>query len=641
MNRKMYQLMLLLLVSMTAYSRSLQSYRERYSDVIAHYAANDADSLKYQATLFLIDNMDGHMSPAGAAIVDYVCRVRTMKKSSGIRQLQSEWNNALKAGAVSYVPDSAVVSSSYLIHNIDDAFEAWDSAAWKDKVTFEQFCRYILPYKVNDEYIGDEWRKKLRQQYQPLVEGVADIKRAFAIVKDSVFKSVVLSNDYCPYDLDPLTCHVIGRAECGQRCILLVAVLRSLGIPVAIDSTPMWADYSHKGHAWVAMVASNGDTYTVYEQDSVARMFNPVDASEFLPRYKIKPEDNCPYTIKETKTPVKIYRVCFDRKSSGQEGESGMLGSPFLMDVSAQYGLTANVRLNVGNVENVYLCSYLSGSDWMPVARASSLKGEAVFPHVGKGSVCVVATIRNGERVFLSHPFLVGESGIERWIAPSETQKQTIRINRKYPLCSYTTDTWGYMRGATFEGSMTEDFAEVDILATITSMPYGMTSIVVSPVSKYRYLRYHAPMNNRSSLAELRFYGIDDTGDMSLLRGSYFGMGVDSSMIKQAFDGNASTICRGLTTGYTLGIDLGKDKETAITKIEFCPSTDLNFVEPGHLYELYYFDTDWHLLGREYSRKDYLEFQNVPVGALLLLKDKSAGKEERIFEYVNNQQIWH
>jgi hypothetical protein len=181
----------------------------------------------------------------------------------------------------------------------------------------------------------------------------------------------------------------------------------------------------------------------------------------------------------------------------------------------------------------------------------------------------------------------------------------------------------------------------VDILATITSMPYGMTSIVVSPVSKYRYLRYHAPMNNRSSLAELRFYVIDDTGDMSLLRGSYFGMGVDSSMIKQAFDGNASTICRGLTTGYTLGIDLGKDKETAITKIEFCPSTDLNFVEPGHLYELYCFDTEWHLLGREYSRKDYLEFQNVPTGALLLLKDKSAGREERIFEYVNNQQIWH
>lgn len=188
---------------------------------------------------------------------------------------------------------------------------------------------------------------------------------------------------------------------------------------------------------------------------------------------------------------------------------------------------------------------------------------------------------------------------------------------------------------------MTEDFAEVDTLATIAAMPYGMTTIPVLSKRKYRYLRYHAPIYNRSSLAELRFYGNDDSGGVRLLRGDVFGMGVAAAMIEHAFDGNASTICRGLTTGYTLGIDLGEGKETAITKIEFCPSTDLNFVEPGHLYELYYFDTEWHLLGREYSRKDYLEFQNVPVGALLLLKDKSAGKEERIFEYVNNQQIWH
>jgi len=78
-----------------------------------------------------------------------------------------------------------------------------------------------------------------------------------------------------------------------------------------------------------------------------------------------------------------------------------------------------------------------------------------------------------------------------------------------------------------------------------------------------------------------------------------------------------------------------------ITKIVFSPSTDLNFVEQGHLYELLWFDTDWHLAGRVFSKKDNLEFGDVPKGALLLLKDRSGGVEERIFEYVDGRQVWH
>ena len=642
MNNTFYKSVLLLItVSIVTLSKAQQSYRDRYADVLARYAAHDEDSLKYKAALYLIDNMDGHVSPEGAAMDDYIHRINTMKKSTGIRQLQSEWNKASKAGAIVYTPDSAIISNPYLVNNIESAFEAWKEAAWKDEIAFDQFCEYILPYRINDEHIGSEWRKLLKQKYQPLIEGVTDIKQAFAIVKDSVFKAVVLSNNYCPYTLDPLTCHVTGRAECSQRCILLTAVLRSLGIPAAIDCTPMWADYSNKGHAWVAMIASNGDTYTVYEQDKEAKQFNPVDASQFLPRYKIKTEDNCPYTVKTDKTPVKIYRISFSHYNKSEDSISGQLASPFIMDVSDKYGLTTDVRLDIGNAEVVYLYSYLSGADWMPVAKEKSKDGEVVFHHVGKGAVCVAATIRNGKREFLSCPFLVGEGCIEKWFIPSETQKLTICINRKYPLCSYTTDTWGFMRGGTFEASNTKDFLETDTIATIVTMPYGMTTIEIPSTKKYRYLRYHAPLNNRSSLAELQFYSADASGNQQLLRGTYFSAGVDSTMLGKAFDENLSTICRGLQVGYTIGIDLGENKEAAVTKIAFCPSTDLNFVERGHLYELYYFDTEWHLVGRAYSKDYHLTFDNIPEGALLLLKDRSSGVEERIFEYRDGRQIWH
>ena len=250
-----FVILLLLAAANIATAFAGQSYRGKYANVLRHYSKHASDSLKYKAAMFLIDNMDGHVSPEGTAMEKYVWRIKTMEKTTGIRRLQAEWYSALKEGSVANVPDSAVVSDSFLVNNIDAAFDAWEKAPWKEKVTFGLFCRYILPYRVSDEHIGEEWRTTLRLQYGPLIEGVTDIRRAFAVVKDSVFKTVVLSNKYCPYTLDPITCNRIGRAECGQRCVLLVAVLRSLGIPAVIDGTPMWADYSNKGHAWLFHLA--------------------------------------------------------------------------------------------------------------------------------------------------------------------------------------------------------------------------------------------------------------------------------------------------------------------------------------------------------------------------------------------------
>ncbi len=360
-----------------------------------------------------------------------------------------------------------------------------------------------------------------------------------------------------------------------------------------------------------------------------------------MPRYRIKAEDKCPYSIKTTKTPVKVYRHSYERYNAFIK-QTEIFSNPFWKDVSERYGLLSDVVFNVEPRDSlVFLCCYLSGVDWMPVAKAENKNGVVRFRNVGKGTVCTIATVRNGRRFFLSHPFLVGEGGIERFFIPSNEEKESVVVDRKYPLCSYTTDTWGFMKGGTFEGSMTNDFQDCDTIAMITTMPYGMTTIDCPSTKKYRYLRYHAPVNNRSSLAELQFFTSDAAGNIQLLQGTYFCSGADSTMLDNAFDGNLSTICKGLRVGYTIGVDHGERKEAVVKKIRFCPSTDLNFVEPSHLYELYCFDTEWHLVGRVFSKGSNLTFDHVPKGAILLLKDKSSGKEERIFEYNNKQQIWH
>lgn len=629
----------LFLASFTT-SASSNTYRKKYASVLEHYSQHENDSLKYKAALFLIENMNGHYSPEGTQIEIYKEEINTINTKKGIRELNEAWNCAGKNGKTYLLPDSAIVSQRMLISNIESSFEAWLSAPWKKDIDFPTFCNYILPYRCSEEHIGGNWRKAMKEAYEPVISGEKNLLKAFAKLKKAVFNDVVLSNAYCPYELDAITTHRIGKAECGQRAIVLVDVLRALGIPAAIDITPMWADYSSMGHGWVSVVTKEGTTYTVFENDSIAKSMNPVDASIFFPRYNITPEDNCPYDIKQMKTPVKIYRKEYAVNGVHTKNRADNPTYRLMKDVSNAYGLTSHVVLDVNTEDLVYLCSYLSAQDWMSVDFAKPINRKVIFENIGKGSVCTAYIVKEGKRKYISYPFITDERGINRYFRLSSEKKENIRINRKYPLCQYTIETWGFMKNGVFLGANKADFTDADTLATINTMPYGLTELKCSSNRTYRYLRYKAPQNNRSSLSELQFIANSSIGRKTL-NGNYSTDGVEAEHLENLFDNNTATSCRGTKTAYTITVDLGEGKASEVDAIKFAPATDLNFVEKGHLYELYYFDTEWHLIGRQIAQKEELIFKQVPSGALLLLKDKTAGKEERIFEYKDGKQVWH
>lgn len=59
------------------------------------------------------------------------------------------------------------------------------------------------------------------------------------------------------------------------------------------------------------------------------------------------------------------------------------------------------------------------------------------------------------------------------------------------------------------------------------------------------------------------------------------------------------------------------------------------------MYELFYCDKgDWHSLGIMTAESGELVYENVPGNALYLLKNRTKGKEERIFTYENDRQVW-
>ena len=103
-------------------------------------------------------------------------------------------------------------------------------------------------------------------------------------------------------------------------------------------------------------------------------------------------------------------------------------------------------------------------------------------------------------------------------------------------------------------------------------------------------------------------------------------------------DGNIDTFYAGEVRNAYVGIDFGKEVE--IDRIIYSPRTDGNDVIPGEEYELFYWENRWVSLGRKKADSFRLQYDSVPDNSLLWLHNRTKGVEERIFTYMNNEQIW-
>lgn len=146
--------------------------------VIQQYNAKVEDSLKLKAAYFLIANMDIHSSqdiywvdneenPIEYNELDYQDFSTAISEFEKIKKKYKQ----VKPVAVSY-KDIDTITATYLIKNIDNAFESWQSRDLK-KITFTDFCNYILPYRVGTEPLQD-WRQVYSDKFSWINDSVKD-----------------------------------------------------------------------------------------------------------------------------------------------------------------------------------------------------------------------------------------------------------------------------------------------------------------------------------------------------------------------------------------------------------------------------------------------------------------------------------
>lgn len=96
--------------------------------------------------------------------------------------------NSFDYHALNKIYDSKVITSEYLIENIDLAFQEWQKRPWNKSLSFDDFCDLILPYRIGNERLSD-WRSLYNAYYGNLLDSIytgSDVLEACKCVNDEL-----------------------------------------------------------------------------------------------------------------------------------------------------------------------------------------------------------------------------------------------------------------------------------------------------------------------------------------------------------------------------------------------------------------------------------------------------------------------
>jgi hypothetical protein len=627
--------------------------RGELEKVLTRYQQSPEDSLKYRAACFLIENMPYYYYFEGELLdnyADYYKALHEHKKNrkvkpeiilDSIKKIHGEFDrNTLQ---VKY--DLLEIDSSYLCNNIEWAFMVWREQPWGKNVSFDDFCEYILPYRIGTEKLTD-WREDFYNRFNPLLDALRDSSATDAdnpiVAVELLMKQLSGEEDvyftttappYIPHLGPALSLYKSG--SCRDLTSYVIYVCRALGLPCYIDFMPMRGD-DNAGHTWVSYTDEYGE---LYAQD-FPEMVRRVRGSEIQKSPKIK-----------------VYRHTFSLNKQMAQEMASLTSSvppffryPRIVDVTMPYAEHYAHKLKIPasglyKIENkpgiVYLCASQK-MDWEVVDWAPYDKDLITFTDIQTDVVMRLATWKEEgkQTVFLSDPFSVDKLSNEITYYHRLDSLQDVTLYTKYRESHYRER----MVGGVFEASNTPGFKEKDLLHFITEVPYRLNTVVnLEPGDKkYRYVRYYGPEEGHCNVAEIAFY--ENPEDTVALQGKIIGtegcyQQDGSHEYTNAFDGTSETSFdyKDLSGGWT-GLDLKEPK--SIARIVYTPRNHDNFIKPGDTYELFYCDTVFKSLGVIEKASDSLFYQNVPVGVLLYLKNHSRGVQERIFTYEKGGQVW-
>ena len=593
--------------------------------VLDHYQ-NQPEKLR--AACFLVANMLTHRTYVGKEIDS----LKQMKKESIQKgrisdEIVAHWKS-FDYSSLQIVKDVDVMKADILIENIDLAFEAWEKRSWSKQYSFEDFCEYVLPYRIGDEPL-EKWRRIYYERYSPVLDSLYqgnDVVEA-ARVMANYLKEEGFTNhtDFNLPHLGALFLLENRVGYCRDNCDIATYVMRSLGIPITMDFYEMSPSYNSR-HFWSALIDTTG----------LVVPFNYIER-EIVRRPQ------------EERKKGKVYRTCYGiqpEKYSGLYTDKevpAFFRRPFMKDASDEYFPESNVKLESNEAIDKhwgYLCVF-TGTELQPI-DISEFHGKKIeFPNVEPGLIYFPAFRKAGKMKTFSYPFLLKEDSIEYFI-PDTTRKHCIVLTRKYPI-GRNPMFLGTAVGVKIEGANRKDFRDPELLCQVVDTPKINYNILFPTVQKkFRYVRYSAPEEKQIQVGEWYMYGIDTETAIApeKIWANHPLSDIHKKILSLLTDDDWSSFYMSAVKGEQLIFDLGIPQ--ILSHFILIPRNDDNYIHLGDRYELFYHGgiKGWISLGKQIAEGTELYYEGVPDGALLWLHNHTRGKEERCFYMKDGKQLF-
>ena len=568
--------------------------RPELEKVLDHYAQSPADSLKLRAAHFLIENMPGHYTLGGPLMEQ---KRKEIYNTPGVSYFAKRALDivvsrlAVLEWGAEPIEDVRQISADFLIRHIDRSFERRERFPWTRELPFDMFLEYVLPYRIAYERL-DLWIDSLRISPEIMSQTKERQQEIYELWNVGTYVRLTNADPIFTPEQVSTICGRYVYEDCVPIALRDHLYSRASGFPSVLESMPYYAN-RNGFHAWQSILSP-----------------------------EIKKEAN---KGERERRAAKIWRETFARQESipdpGDEYVPPLFLDPFVKDVTDEYLHTVDVTIPslsklTRTPKYAYLCAFNS-LKWEPAAISAFNKRSTRFSDIARGILCLPACFQEKRLTPIHYPICVNFSGKVETLAPDTTRRLSVRLVRKYPSNKLLAEYLRQLQETVVEADTRAAFPSPDTL--LPAMDVTPTIAFGEPDSSrpFRYWRLSLPSGTRC--AEIVF--LDSEGcPLS---------GQTESRWQTGFDNDPLTSFAANDT-HPVTVDFGRP--VAVSRVVLLPRSDGNGIYPGDEYELFYHGLDgWRNLGRRVATDYFLDYDNLPAGALYWLHNHTRGVEERPF----------
>lgn len=649
--------------------------------VLRHYGWRSRDSLQFKAACFLIENMKWHYSTKEIERIDprfeWFCRIadsaylavrqevgssldslnrceNLMKKrfkwlTDSVRKCHFEESEVVHGT----FPDLGSVDSKFLIGHIDNAFRQWRQSPFARGLSFDEFCEYLLPYRSLRGYPltapGDVLAGKYEQfvctdSTETLPQHIRRYNRRIAAGRNLLGWRTI--KDFGIYNLS------FRGHDCIDVAVWGADILRSCGIPVKVEYCDAYRSFAGRHFYCVARdSAGKWQGFSAETEVPAPGKWN-IGSMMNVYRWYYGAQEDSPYFLRREGEPL-----------------PSVFASPCIREITAERAEVARVSLPFPvKTPNrlAYLAAFQARREVAPVTWGviDTLRGEVSFDNTMFSRLYFPVYYEGEELRAFGDPFYIERDtslaeGFRLHVFHTDTSdKRDVLLTRKFSRKPNMVRIARELVGGTFIGANRYDFSDARVIYTIKTPPEpGFQDYVLPRPVEFKHLRFRSPdahphahvgtveyltdkkygYTNVMAPVPLTICSPADTADTGLGKQWVKLMDAPWEKMKRRpeADGNMQTA----PSAYRM-ITMRLKKPQKICRIRFAPKNADNGIHRGEEYELFCWDGEWRSLGYQVPAYEYLEYHGVPQGALLWLRNYSAGKEEMPFVMQEGKQVF-